>query len=343
MPAAELAPLPRAHGAALGTARLRSIPEDFFVDEILGFSPTGQGEHLFLRIRKRERTTEQVASFLARATGVSRGGVSYAGMKDKWAVTQQWFSVHLPGRAVELPLGEFGPGIEILETARHDKKLRRGVLRGNRFRLRLREIGAPAAAISARLFRIAQHGVPNYFGEQRFGRQGDNVEQARAMRAGRLRPRDRALRGILLSAARSHLFNQVLAERLRQGVWASAIDGDLLMLDGRNSLFPVDVIDATIRRRIHAQEIHPSGPLSGRGGPQASADAAALEQRVLLAESELVEGLAAAGLEGARRALRLRVADLAWWFPAPGELELSFALTSGAYATCVVRELFDEL
>lgn len=333
--------LPRAHGAPLGRARLRSVPEDFVVDEILGFEPSGRGEHLFVHIRKRERTTEQVASFLARAAGVSKGAVSYAGMKDKRAVTQQWFSVHLPGREIELPPGEFGPGIEILATVRHDKKLRRGVLRGNRFRLRLRELEAAPAAISARLVRIAYHGVPNYFGEQRFGRDGGNVEQAREMLAGRLRPRDRALRGILLSAARSHLFNQVLAERLRQGSWERAIAGDLLMLDGRHSLFPIEAVDETIRRRVQALEIHPTGPLVGRGGPQPGDETAALEQVVLAPESELVNALAVAGLEGARRALRLRVAELSWHFPAAGEVELAFSLTAGAYATSVIRELVE--
>lgn len=332
--------LPFAYGQPLGSARLRSMPADFFVDEILGFSPSGEGEHLFVQVRKRERTTEQVGSFLARALGVPRNAVGYAGMKDKWAITQQWFSVHLPGRSVDLPLGEFGPGIELLAACRHDKKLRRGVLRGNRFRLRLRAVEAPAAAISARLAQIGHYGVPNYFGEQRFGRRGDNVTQARELLAGRLRVRDRALRGILLSAARSYLFNQVLAERLRQGLWDRAVAGDLLMLDGRNSLFPVAAIDAAIRHRLAAQEIHPSGPLCGRDGPQPTAAAAALEQQVLSAETELVAGLAAAGLEGARRALRLRVSDLAWWFPAPGEVELDFSLPAGAYATSVVRELF---
>lgn len=340
MSASRQAELPFAHGGPLSGARLRSQPEDFVVDEILGFAPSGQGEHLLVRIRKRERTTEQVAAFLARALGVSRSAVGYAGMKDKWAVTQQWFSVQLPGRDVDLPLGEFGPGIEVLAAGRHDKKLRRGVLRGNRFRLRLRGIEAAPAAISVRLARISRYGVPNYFGEQRFGRRGDNVAQARELLAGRSRVRDRALRGILLSAARSYLFNQVLAERLRQGLWASAIEGDLLVLDGRNSLFPVDKVDAIIRQRVLAQEIHPSGPLCGRGGPQPTAAAAALEQQVLAAEAELVDGLAAAGLEGARRALRLRVGELAWWFPAPGELELNFGLPAGAYATSVVREVF---
>lgn len=340
MSAAETTALPFAHGQPLGSARLRSVPEDFFVDENLGFAPSGQGEHLFLRIRKRGRTTDQVAGFLAKALGVPRRAVSYAGMKDKWAVTQQWFSVHLPGQEIVVPLGEFGPGIEVLEAIRHDKKLRRGTLRGNRFRLRLRAIDAPAATISARLARISRYGVPNYFGEQRFGRRGDNVEQARALLAGRQRPRNRSLRGILLSAARSHLFNQVLARRVQEGLWDQALEGDLLMLDGRKSLFPAPVIDAALRQRLAVQDIHPTGPLSGRDGPVAMAAAAELEQQVLAAEAELVAGLASAGLEGARRALRLRVANLSWRFPAPGELELGFELPAGAYATSVVREIF---
>lgn len=332
--------LPRAHGAPLGSARMRVVADDFFVDEVLGFAPSGRGEHLFVRVRKRQRTTDQAAAALARAVRLPRGAVSYAGMKDKWAVTEQWFSLHLPGRAVELPDGELDEGIEVVETARHDKKLRRGVLRGNRFRLRLRDVQATQVDVSRRLAQIARFGLPNYFGEQRFGRDGDNVEQARAMFSGSLRPRDRGLRGILLSAVRSHLFNKLLAERLRQDLWATALPGDLLMLDGRHSLFPIDAVDEDIRRRVALLDIHPTGPLSGRGGPEPGLDVAELERRILAEDGDLVEGLIAAGLEGARRALRLRVADLGWWFPAPDQVELSFSLTAGAYATSVVRELF---
>lgn len=332
--------LPYAHGAPLGSARLRVYVDDFLVDEVLGFEPSGQGEHLFLHIRKRERTTDQVAALLARMTGVSRRAVSYAGMKDKWAQTQQWFSVHLPGEEQELPQGELAEGIELLACTRHDRKLRRGALRGNRFRLRLRGTTVAEARISERLAAIAQHGVPNYFGEQRFGRDQGNLEQARALLSGHYRPRSRSLRGILLSAARSYLFNLVLAERIRQGNWATAIDGDLMMLDGRQSLFPVQAVDAAIRQRTAALDIHPSGPLYGRGGTQPEGLAASIEESVFAAEAEIVAGLLAAGLESARRALRLRVADLAWHFPSQGVVELDFSLPAGAYATSVVRELF---
>lgn len=333
--------LPRAYGPTLGRARMRVLSEDFFVDENLGFQLTGQGEHLFIHVRKRERTTDQVAGALARVAGVPRRAVGYAGMKDKWALTQQWFSVHLPGRELELLPGKLDDGIEVLAVSRHDRKLRRGALRGNRFRLRLRDVQASVDATSRRLGRIARYGVPNYFGEQRFGRDGDNVSQARALLAGELKPRNRALRGILLSAARSHLFNQVLAERLHQGNWATALDGDLMVLDGRRSLFMASEEDPTLHQRVAALEVHPSGPLCGRGGMQPEGRALALEQKVLSAEQELVDGLAGAGLDGARRALRLRVADLAWHFPEKGTVELSFFLPAGAYATCVVRELFE--
>lgn len=335
------AELPYAFGGPLGGARLRQSPEDFRVDEVLGFEPSGQGEHLLVRVRKRGWTTEAASGVLARAAGVPRQAVSYAGMKDKWAVTEQWFSVHLPGRDVGLSPGPLADGIEVVTVARHDRKLRRGALKGNRFRLVLREVQASADAISRRLYAIQRMGVPNYFGEQRFGRDGDNVEQARAMLAGRQRVRDRGLRGILLSAARSHIFNKLLAERLRRGDWNRPLAGDLMMLDGRHSLFPIEEADPVLVRRAALQEIHPTGPMAGPGGAKPALAAAAIEAAVLADEQELIEGLARADVEGARRALRLRVAELSWRFPEPGSCEIGFFLTAGAYATVVVRELFD--
>lgn len=337
----ESSELPFAHGGPLGRALMRAQPEDFEVRESLGFAPTGSGEHLFARIRKRGWTTEAVTGLLAKACGVSRGGVSYAGMKDKWAVTEQWFSVHLPGREAPLDLGELAPGVEVVELARHNKKLRRGVLTGNAFRLRLREVEASPSAIGARLHQIARYGVPNYFGEQRFGRDGDNVERARAMFAGEFRPRDRSLRGILLSSARSFLFNGVLAERLRRGDWDRVLAGELVMLDGRQSLFPAQADDPDLPPRLRALALHPTGPLVGRGEPQPTAEVKALEDSVLGQYADLVEGLYRVKMDAARRALRVRVADLAWSYPEPGSVELSFALMAGSYATGVLREVFE--
>lgn len=338
-----LAELPYAAGGPLGSALLRVQPEDFRVEELPGFEPSGSGEHLFLRVRKRGLTTDMAAADLARAFGVRRNMVSYAGMKDRWAVTEQWFSLHLPGHTEAPPLGELTPGLEVLAYTRNNRKLRRGALAGNRFRLRLREVSAAPAALSARLAWIARHGVPNYFGYQRFGRDGDNVALAAAWFAGDYRPRNRQLEGILLSAARAQLFNQVLAARLADGSWNRPRPGDLMMLDGRGSVFPVTAAEelAELGRRALQQQIHPTGPLPGRGGTQPSGEVAALEATQLASAQALVDGLQRHGVDAARRALRLRVAGLAWHFPAPGVLELSFSLTSGAYATSVLRELVD--
>ncbi|KAB7627968.1 tRNA pseudouridine(13) synthase TruD [Alkalilimnicola sp. S0819] len=330
-------PLPYAHGEPLGRALLRASPEDFRVFEELPFSPTGAGEHLMLRVRKRGWNTDAVAGLLAQRFGVGRQAVSYAGLKDRWAVTEQWFSVHLPGTEAALPA--LDEGVEILQAARHDRKLRRGALSGNRFSLRLRAVESAAAPLSARLGLIARLGVPNYFGEQRFGRSGDNVSRARALLAGEFRTRNRNLRGILYSAARSELFNRVLAARLAQRSWDRPLEGDVMMLDGRSACFSGEPGDTALARRMALMDIHPTGPLPGKGGLEPVGAAGELEQQVLADEAELIAGLVRAGLDGARRALRLRVGGLRWHFPAPDQLQLDFSLPAGAYATAVVREL----
>lgn len=331
--------LPYAYGGPLGRALLRSIPEDFFVDEVLGFPLSGSGEHLFVHIEKRGLTTEAVARSLARALSVPARDVSYAGMKDRHAVTRQWFSIQLPGREEALAADALGEGVRVLATERNARKLRRGALRGNRFVLKLRDAAVGWRALSARLALIAREGVPNYFGEQRFGRDGDNVEQARAMFAGRYRPKGRQLRGILLSAVRSALFNEVLAERVRQGNWNQLLPGELVMLDGRHSLFPAPDIDRELAARAAWAAVHPTGPLPGDGDPRPAGAVAALEELILAREPELTAGLAAARVETARRALRLAVRELAWWRDSDGELVVSFFLTAGGYATTVIREI----
>lgn len=336
-----LAALPRAYGPPLGEAVLRQEAADFQVYEELPFGPSGSGEHLLLRVRKTGWTTDAVAGVLARSLDVGRREVSYAGMKDRHAVTEQHFSVQLAGRQTpELPR-ELADGVELLWAARHHRKLRRGALSGNRFRLRLRGLSADYAALSARLAAIARGGVPNYFGEQRFGREGDNVARARDLLAGRFRTRNRNLRGILYSAARSELFNRVLAERIADGSWQRGLAGDVMMLDGRSACFTTQPADPQLGRRLALMEIHPTGPMPGKGGLVPEAAAGEVERRVLEAEAELVAGLIAAGLDADRRALRLRVRELAWHSPAPGELWLEFGLPAGAYATTVVRELVE--
>src|SRR5690348_15986051 len=217
------AQLPCAYGTPPLGARLRSSPEDFVVEEILGYDADGAGEHALLWVEKRGANTDWVARELAKFAGVSQVAVGYAGMKDRHAVTRQTFSVQLAGKPDPdwsvFPHAE----VKVLAATRHSRKLKRGALRGNRFVLVLRDAQGDREAAERVLAQIAARGVPNYYGEQRFGREGGNVEQARAMFAGRRVERDK--RSFLLSAARSHIFNNVLAARVERDAWDKPLDG----------------------------------------------------------------------------------------------------------------------
>lgn len=329
--------LGRAHGGAPLAGVLRASPEDFQVIEQLGWVASGAGEHVLLRLRKRGLTTQQVAERLVRHADVKPLAVGFAGMKDKHAVTEQSFSVQLPGRDEPDWDALAADDLEVLEHARHHRKLKRGALRDNRFVLVLRELTGEMDRAEAVLAAIAARGVPNYFGEQRFGRFGDNVAQARAMFAGR-RVRHQQ-RGILLSAARSEIFNAVLDARVRDESWDTALDGEVFCLDHSRSWFGPEAWSDTLAQRLATHDIHPSGPLWGKGDTPAAGLAAELERRTAARYPELVAGLAEAGMEQDRRALRLVPENLQWRWVAADALELTFDLPAGAYATVVVREL----
>ena len=316
---------------------LRQSPEDFQVDEVLGYAADGAGEHCLLQLRKRNTNTEWLAVELARFAGVSRREVSYAGLKDRDAVTTQHFSVQLAGKP-DPDWSQFPyPEVQILGSARHSRKLRRGALQANRFVLALRQIEGDRQAAELRLQAIASQGVPNYFGDQRFGRDGGNIAQARAMFAGR-RMR-RAQRSILLSAARSEIFNAVLHQRVTDGNWNTALDGELWCLSGSRSWFGPEDFNDDLKARLHAFDIHPSGPMWGRGALPSQAECAALEQELAAGYPEFTAGLADAGLDQERRALRLRPADFQWHWLDDDCLQVRFELPPGAYATSVMREL----
>jgi tRNA pseudouridine13 synthase len=331
------ADLPWAHGGPSLRARFKAEVEDFEVDELLGFEPTGAGEHVFLRIEKRGANTGWIAGRLARIAGVAPVAVGYAGLKDRHGVARQHFTVHLPRQAEPdwSPLA--ADGARVLMATRHRRKLPRGALAGNRFRIALRAVQGDAQAAQARLAAIAAGGVPNYYGEQRFGRAGGNVAAARAMFAGRRV--ERAQRSILLSAARSHLFNTLLALRVQDGSWQQALEGDVFQLDGRGSVFGPEPIDEVLRQRVAIGEIHPTGPLWGTGPLRSTASVADREAAVAGAEPELAAGIVAAGMAQERRALRLRVKALVANWPSPDQLVLGFELPAGTYATVVLREL----
>ena len=328
-----------AYGVPPVSGVLRTHPEDFFVDEVLGFEPDGEGEHVLLQIEKRNTNTQWLADQLARFAGIPKRDVSYAGMKDRHAVTRQWYSLGLAG-AAEPDWNNLNiDNVRVLQHARHRRKLRRGTLQGNRFHLVIRNLQGDTASLESRLQHIAQAGVPNYFGEQRFGHDGANLQQAMAMFQGK-RIKDRHKRSLYLSAARSYLFNELLSQRVARGDWNRAIPGDVMLLAGSNSYFVPEVNDATIQQRLASFDIHPSGCLWGKGDTPAQAEAAELERTLAQAHPVLCRGLEQAGLKQERRALRLPVADLQWELKAPEQcLVLRFFLPAGAYATTVLREL----
>ena len=293
---------------------MRDRHEDFAVDEQLGFQPTGEGEHLFLRIEKRGLNTIAVAGALAQAAGVGPAAVGYAGLKDRRAVTRQWFSVTTPLCQLELPADLEAT---VLTQTRHARKLRRGQIARNEFCIRLRGVQGAADEIEARLVVLRNDGAPNYFGTQRFGSNGSNTEAAWKWLSYRPRRRLSAFkRGLYISAARSLLFNAVLAERVRRGNWNVVIEGDVL------------------------DQGRPTGPLWGRGRSAAQDASAVLEAQALVPFELWLEPLEHIGLAQQRRALAVLPEDFTWhWEQNRSVLRLEFALRSGSYATSVLEEL----
>ena len=317
----------------------RTRPEDFFVDEVLGFEPEGVGEHVLLHIEKRNTNTQWLADQLARYVGIPKRDVSYAGLKDRNALTRQWFSLGLAG-ANEPAWEDMNiENVRVLQHVRHRRKLRRGTLQGNRFELVIRELQGDVATLETRLQQVAQLGVPNYFGEQRFGHNGANLQQAIAMFQGR-RIKNRHKRSLYLSAARSFLFNELLSQRVAAGNWNRAIEGDVMLLAGTNSYFIPDEYDEDIQQRLANFDIHPSGCLWGKGESPARDHAAILEDNLSQMHPEYCRGLEQAGMKQERRSLRLGVAELEWDLDASQQqLMLRFFLPAGSYATTVLREL----
>lgn len=335
------APPPPALGGSVLSARIRQSPEDFQVTELDAFEASGSGEHLLLTIEKRGMNTGFVARRLAEWAGVPEAAVGYAGMKDRHAVTRQRFSVQLPGREAPDVAALETEDLRVLAQARHARKLSRGALAGNRFELVLRGVQGDSGDIDTRLQAMAARGVPNYFGQQRFGHGGGNIAEALAMFKGRRVRREQ--RGLLLSAARSELFNRVLGARVAGDTWDRALRGEAWILDGNRSVFGPEPLDAALAARLADFDIHPSGPLWGRGELRSQDQARAVELAVLEAPdaAALAGGLEQAGLRQERRALRVRPGGLAWDRPEPDALRLAFTLPAGCYATSVLAELGD--
>lgn len=324
---------------ALCRGRLRQDAADFQVREQLGFEPGAGGEHLWLHIRKTGWNTMDVALALARLARLPVRNVGYSGLKDRHAVTDQWFSLHLPGKP-DPNLSALPDGIELLQAERHNRKLNRGTHRSNGFRLVVRDLSGQTELLDQALERIRQHGVANYFGEQRFGRDDNNFRRAAGWLRGESEaPRKNSLRGLWLSAVRSRMFNEVLAERERLGVWNTLLEGDVLQPEGSRGLFLADD-EPQAAERIAAGEVHPTAPLPGLGGMASSRACAELEARVLAPYQDLIEALCREGVEASRRATRLPVTALEWQREGDA-LILSFSLPAGAFATTVLANFLD--
>jgi tRNA pseudouridine13 synthase len=331
--------VPTAYGAPPVHGRLRASPEDFRVDEVLGFEADGTGSHVLLVVEKRGANTGWVAAQLARAAGVAARDVGWSGQKDRDAVTRQAYTLPWPAQApLEPCLALAGEGYRVVAATRHGRKLRPGSHRANRFALRVREIMGDVGALQSRLELIARCGVPNYFGPQRFGRRGSNLDRARHWAAGGAAPRDRGARAFALSACRSAVFNAVLAARVAQGRWDRLLPGEAVLLDGRRSFFRAAAIDAELVARCEAMDVHPSGPLWGRGHLPATDEALSVEAAVTAGEPALCTLLESQGLEQERRSLRLPVRGLEWSLDVEG-LVLAFELPRGTFATAVLHEI----
>lgn len=324
--------LPGAWGGQLGSAELRSSPEDFFVAEFSGLQPSGSGEHLMLRIRKTGQNTRWVAKELARILAVPYRSVSYAGMKDRHAVTEQWFSVHLPGSAMP----DLGPvqqsGIEILESVWHERKLRPGQLSYNAFKIVLRNLSVTdPERLEQRLEIISRNGVPNYFGPQRFGRNFANLHLASdAMQLKRL---NRETRSFALSALRGALFNGYLAQRVISGTWLTGSPDEIRVSDRPRGVAEHD-------QTVFRPDRFPSGLLWGAASGAGTAAKNDSESDYFRSFPLLTGMLESAGSRAARRSLVARVGNLEWSLDS-GSIELQFALGPGCYATTVLRELID--
>lgn len=323
------------YGAPTAQAKLRSQPEDFIVDEQLNFSPSGSGEHLLLHIEKRGQNTQFVAKQLATLTGLRVRDISYAGLKDRHALTRQWFCFKWPIKQ-ELAWQDWQlEGSSILSVQRHFRKLRLGALKANHFQIRLRDV-SDSAELVKRAQQLVQ-GVPNYYGEQRFGIAAGNLQLAQQLFAGGTIA-DRKLRGLALSAARSFVFNQQVAARIAQGYFARVLDGDVLQLDGSGSVFRVAQADQQLQQRLEDSDVHPTAVLPGVGEPMVTGRAAAFEQQVLAQHTALVQGLVDYRLRAERRSVRLMPQHLTLQLQQQDAI-VNFVLPAGCFATSVLREL----
>lgn len=327
------------HGEPTVNGVLKASPEDFCVREDLGFEPDGEGEHVLVYLRKTGCNTQFVADHLARFAKIQARAVSYAGLKDRHAVTEQWFCLQMPGK--EMP--DFSTfkleGCEVLKTDRHLRKIRIGTLRGNSFELTLRQI-SDRDQVESRLQQIKLCGVPNYFGEQRFGHNGNNITQAELWAKNEILVKERNKRSFYLSAARSAMFNHIASSRIEQGLHKKVLSGDVMQLTGRGSWFVALPEELEIlQQRIDDGELQITAPMPGDRDLSTKDRALEFEQQSLSKYETLMSLVKRERVENIRRTVLLQPKNMQWSWSDHQTLLLNFWLPSGCFATSVVREV----
>lgn len=322
------------YGKPSSSAIFKKIPEDFIVRENLGFELTNEGENLFLLIEKTELNTQQVCEYLAKYFNKRLRDIGYAGLKDKQSISQQWFSVQMNVKQ-EVDLSSLGTEhIKLIDFKRHNKKLKIGALKSNHFEIRLRNV-SDSKDVIARFEKVQLSGVPNYFGLQRFGFKGNNLNWADRMSSGEV-IKNKKIKGFALSASRSYLFNQVISKRLALGIFNAPQSGDVFMLSGTNSFF-VEPPSEEITQRILERDISISAPLFGEGDLVSENEIMQLEHAVAQEHSKWLEMLQQQGLKQERRSISLIPENLSWQ-QQEQDLIVSFDLATGCFATSVLRE-----
>jgi tRNA pseudouridine13 synthase len=318
---------------------LKQQPSDFVVTEQLGWEPIGEGEHIYLWVSKVGRNTRYVLTELARYSYIKERDISYSGMKDKQALTKQWFSLHVPGKQ-NIDWTNFAvDGVSIEKVIRHNRKLRRGSHKTNHFSITINNIDGDSRLIDERLDQISRAGFPNFFGEQRFGFAGNNLAKFNSwVKSNINKPKNHDL---YLSAARSHIFNKVLASRQANKTWNKVLAGDMAMLNGSNSVFAVDAGDDAINQRCEEFDIHPSAPLWGKGELPTGKSVAVLEQSIANDYQSWCDFLVRQGLKQERRATRALAKNLTWQWLDSITIKIEFELSKGCYATSLLAEVFD--
>lgn len=317
------------------TALLKAECADFVVKEQLGYDMSGDGEFVAVKVRKTDCNTLFVGEQLAKFAGISARNMSYAGLKDRKAVTEQWFSLQMPGQ----PTPDFSQfsleGVEILDVTRHQRKIRIGSLQGNHFEILLRN-AKETDELKVRLDFLAKNGFPNYFTEQRFGRDGNNLTQALRWANGEIKVKDRNKRSFYLSAARSEMFNLILSKRIELNLAQQILVGDVLQLNGSHSWFVVDESEdlAQLQQRLAQQDVLLTAPLIG----EEEKSAVDFEHEIFAQHQALFDLMRQERMKAARRPILMQPQQFQWQFE-PNGLRLQFALPAGSYATALIREL----